>query len=159
MPFPDPLLDSYNCPALLRNNMHTEHVLKSESQELKFPPYTSNSAGQIIVGRGEVFCRVPSYQQYNVSAYTNSELNPISATVIRQHFISHGVQVATDASQLKQAQEDAAVQWYKSAQEVEENDYDEDEEEDEEDDEHNDEDKHDEDYEDDGDEEDDDDED
>jgi uncharacterized membrane protein YfhO len=87
--------------------------------------------------------------------------NPISATDIRQHFISHGVQIATDASgQLKQAQEDAAVQWYKSVQEVEEDNYEEDEEdEEEEDDEHNDEDKHDEDYEDDGDEEDDDDED
>ena len=82
----------------------------------------------------------------------------ISATDIRGHFISHGVQVATDASrQLKQAQEDDAVQWYKSLQEAEEDDYDDDEEE--EDDEHNDEDKHDEDYEDDGDEEDDDDED
>ncbi|OQE30344.1 hypothetical protein PENFLA_c003G02203 [Penicillium flavigenum] len=124
MPFPE-LLDSYNCPALLRSNMHTEHVLKSESQELKFPPYTSNSAGQIIVGHGEVFCHVPSYQQNH---------NPISATGIRQHFISHGVQVATDASeQLKQAQEDAAIQWYKSVQEVEEDDYEEDEEEEEDD--------------------------
>lgn len=43
MPFPDPLLDSYNCSVLLRNTMCTEHVLKSESQELKFPSYTSVS--------------------------------------------------------------------------------------------------------------------
>ncbi|KAJ5236258.1 hypothetical protein N7489_006349 [Penicillium chrysogenum] len=136
--------------------MCTEHVLKSESQELKFPSYTSD-----IVGHGEVFCRVPSYQQNHVSASSTPkfpELNPISAIDIRQRFISHGVQIATDASgQLKQAQEDAAVQWYKSVQEVEEDDYEEDEEE--EDDEHNDEDKHDEDYEDDGEEDDDDDED
>ncbi|CAG8001021.1 unnamed protein product [Penicillium nalgiovense] len=149
MPFRDPLLDGYNCPVLLRSNMHREHVLKSESQEPKLPPYMSNSAGRIVVGHDEVFCRVPSHQQNH---------NPISATDICQHFISHGVQVATHASgQLKQAQEDAAVQWYKSVQEVEEDDYEEDEEE--EDEEHNDEDKHDEDYEDDGDEEDDDDED
>jgi hypothetical protein len=43
MPFPDPLLDSYNRPVLLRSNMHREHVLKSESQELKFPPYMNVS--------------------------------------------------------------------------------------------------------------------
>lgn len=43
MPFPNPLLDSYNCSVLLRNTMCTEHVLKSESQELKFPSYTSVS--------------------------------------------------------------------------------------------------------------------
>lgn len=119
------------------------------------------------MGHDEVFCRVPSHQQNHVSASSTPRLsdlvinwvqNPISATDICQHFISHGVQVATHASgQLKQAQEDAAVQWYKSVQEVEEDDYEEDEEE--EDEEHNDEDKHDEDYEDDGDEEDDDDED
>lgn len=43
MPFRDPLLDGYNCPVLLRSNMHREHVLKSESQEPKLPPYMSVS--------------------------------------------------------------------------------------------------------------------
>ena len=43
MSFPDPLLDSYNCPVLLRSNMHREHILNYESQELDLLPYTNVS--------------------------------------------------------------------------------------------------------------------
>ncbi|KAJ5789648.1 uncharacterized protein N7518_006659 [Penicillium psychrosexuale] len=136
---PNLLLDSYNCPVFLRScNTYREHLLKTEALELKLPPYMINSTGQIVVCHGKVFHHcVPSCGHAPTSTIAS----------LYQYTMRHGLQVATNGSgQLTQVQEDAAIQWYNSTQEAEEDDHDEDDNEDDE--EPNYEDDDDEDYED-----------
>ncbi|CAI7673386.1 unnamed protein product [Penicillium palitans] len=112
----DPLLDSYNCPAFLRTcNAYREYLVKTEARELKLPLYTTNSAGETIVYHGEVYCRVPGCKHNHV---------PTSATNnLRQHLIRHGLHLPTSATgRLTQARKDAAIRWYKSLFEAEEDD-------------------------------------
>ncbi|CAI7639302.1 unnamed protein product [Penicillium crustosum] len=112
----DPVLDSYNCPAFLRCcNAYREYLVKTEARELQLPLYTTNSAGEIIVYHGEVYCRVPGCKHNHV---------PTSATNnLRQHLIRHGLHLPTSATgRLTQARKDAAIQWYKSLFEAEEDD-------------------------------------
>ncbi|KAJ5384990.1 hypothetical protein N7517_002901 [Penicillium concentricum] len=87
MALPDPLLDSYNCPSFLRScDAYREYLIRAEAREIMLPPYTTNSAGQVTVYHGEIFCRVPSCQ--------------------RKH---------------SKDQRDAAIQWYSSLLEAEDN--------------------------------------
>ncbi|KAF4761677.1 hypothetical protein N7455_002668 [Penicillium solitum] len=112
----DPLLDSYNCPAFLRScNAYREYLVKTEGRELTLPLYTTNSAGEIIVYHGEVYCRVPGCRHNHV---------PTSATNnLRQHLIRHGLRLSTSATgRLTQARKDAAMRWYNSLFEAEEDD-------------------------------------
>ncbi|KAI2717752.1 hypothetical protein CBS147332_4632 [Penicillium roqueforti] len=103
--------------------MYREHLFKTEALELKLPPYTTNSIGQIVVCHGKVF-------HYCVPSCGHASTSTIASL---QHTMRHGLQVATNGSrQLTQVQEDAAVPWYNSAQEAEEDDHDEDDNEDDE---------------------------
>ncbi|KAJ5406623.1 hypothetical protein N7465_007907 [Penicillium sp. CMV-2018d] len=116
MSLSDPLLDSYNCPAFLRScNAYREYLVKTEARELKLPLYTMNSAGEIIVYHGEVYCRVPGCKHNHV---------PTSATNnLRQHLIRHGLYLPRSATgRLTQARKDAAIRWYNSLFEAEEDD-------------------------------------
>ncbi|KAJ5944553.1 hypothetical protein N7516_004721 [Penicillium verrucosum] len=115
----DPLLDSYNCPAFLRScNAYREYLVKTEARELNLPFYTTNSAGEIIVYHGEVYCRVPGCKHNHVATSATNNL--------RQHLIRHGYHLPTSATgRLTQARKDAAIRWYKSLFGAEEDDDDE----------------------------------
>ncbi|CAI7622964.1 hypothetical protein ACN42_g6627 [Penicillium freii] len=119
MSLSDPLLDSYNCPAFLRScNAYREYLVQTEARELKLPLYTTNSAGEIIVYHGEVYCRVPGCKHNHVATSATNNL--------RQHLIRHGLHLPTSATgRLTQARKDAAIRWYKSLFEAEEDDDDE----------------------------------
>ncbi|KAJ5954643.1 hypothetical protein N7501_008922 [Penicillium viridicatum] len=116
MSLSDPVLDSYNCPAFLRCcNAYREYLVKTEARELKLPLYTTNSAGEIIVYHGEVYCRVPGCKHNHVATSATNNL--------RQHLIRHGLHLPRSATgRLTQARKDAAIRWYKSLFEAEEDD-------------------------------------